>query len=190
MDTKILFVDRDGTLIEDPADEKVDRLDKLKLIPYVIPALLRIIATGYSLVMVSNQDGLGTEEFPHAAFDKPDKWLLDLLASQGIRFKEILIDVSYPHEKLDTRKPGTGLVRHYLADDKWSRRLSAMVGDRETDMQFAANLGIRGLRVGDQGMGWIEIADIVLGPADSNDGVGGMQCDSRGRSDIPTCKDR
>lgn len=172
MDKKILFVDRDGCLIEEPVDERVDRLDKLRLMPYVIPALLRVVGAGYSLVMVTNQDGLGMPDFPRSAFDAPQQWLLDLLASQGIRFRETLIDVSYPHDKLDTRKPGTGLVRHYIADGAWDRELSAMVGDRDTDLQFAANLGIRGFRVGSLGMGWPEVVDRVLA-RHSQVGVGG-----------------
>lgn len=164
MKDKILFVDRDGCLIEEPYDERVDRLEKLRLMPEVIPALLRIIDAGYSLVMVTNQDGLGTPEFTQASFDKPQRWLLDMLQSQGIRFREILIDVSYPNEHLDTRKPGVGLVRHYLADGTWDRGSSAMVGDRETDMEFATNLGVRGLRVGPKGMRWMEVADLLLAP--------------------------
>ncbi|HET7664290.1 MAG TPA: histidinol-phosphatase, partial [Rhodanobacteraceae bacterium] len=158
MTRRILFVDRDGCLIEEPADEQVDRLDKLALLPNVIPALRRCVAAGCELVMVTNQDGLGTDSFPRADFDGPQHFLLQLLASQGIVFREVLIDVSLPHEGLDTRKPGTGLVRHYLADDGWSRAASAMVGDRETDMQFAANLGVRGLRVGGEGMDWMQVA--------------------------------
>lgn len=158
MKRKWLFVDRDGCLIEEPADEQVDRLDKVKLMPDVIPALRRIVAAGYGLVMVTNQDGLGTAAFPRADFEAPQNWLLDLLASQGIVFHEVLVDASFAHQQRDTRKPGTGLVRHYLADDGWSREASAMVGDRDSDMQFAANLGVRGLRVGPQGQSWTTVA--------------------------------
>ena len=155
---KLLFVDRDGCLIEEPADEQIDRYEKLALLPGVIAALQRCVAAGYELVMVSNQDGLGTDAFPERAFDGPQRLLLQVLESQGIRFREILIDRSLPHEGRDTRKPGVGMVRHYLADDGWSRAASAMVGDRETDLQFAANLGVRGLRVGAQGISWAEVA--------------------------------
>lgn len=158
MKRKLLFVDRDGCLIEEPVDQQVDHLHKLTLMADVIPALRRCIAAGFELVMVSNQDGLGSESFPQAAFDIPQAWLLRLLESQGIAFREVLIDSSFPHEGRATRKPGTGLVRHYLSDDGWSRTDSAMVGDRDTDMQFAANLGVRGLRVGPQGEGWMQIA--------------------------------
>lgn len=155
---KILFVDRDGCLIEEPADQQIDSYAKLALLPGVIAALQRCIAAGYELVMVTNQDGLGTASFPEADFSGPHELLLRILASQGIGFREVLIDRSFAREGLDTRKPGTGLVRHWLARDDWSRAHSAMVGDRDTDMAFAGNLGVRGLRCGPQGLPWAEIA--------------------------------
>lgn len=159
---KILFVDRDGCLIEEPADEQIDSYEKLALLPGVVAALQRFVAAGYELVMVSNQDGLGTASFPEADFRGPHELLLRILSSQGIPFREELIDRSFAHEGLDTRKPGTGLMRGWLADDSWSRAASAMVGDRETDLKFAANIGVRGLRVGPQGMAWGEVAHLVL----------------------------
>lgn len=158
MTRKFLFVDRDGSLIEEPADKQVDRFEKLALLPDVIPALRRCVAAGYELVMVTNQDGLGTDSFPQDRFDGPHDLLLRILASQGVDFREVLIDRTFPQEAGDGRKPATGLVHHYLADDGWSRAQSAMVGDRDTDLQFAANLGVRGLRAGPGGMGWMEIA--------------------------------
>lgn len=146
---KLLFLDRDGCLIAEPPDEQIDSFEKFALLPGVIAALQRCVAAGYELVMVTNQDGLGTASFPQEAFDGPQRLLLQVLASQGIGFREVLVDTSFAHEGRDTRKPGTGLVRHYLADDGWSRTASAMVGDRETDLQFAANLGVRGFRLGE-----------------------------------------
>jgi imidazoleglycerol-phosphate dehydratase/histidinol-phosphatase len=145
---KLLFVDRDGTLIVEPADEQIDSYAKLALLDGVIPALRRCVAAGYELVMVTNQDGLGTPGFPQADFDGPQNLLLQVLRSQGIVFADILIDRSYAHEGRDTRKPGVGLARAYLAADDWSRAASAVIGDRETDLQFAANLGVRGFRLG------------------------------------------
>ncbi|MFC5441307.1 bifunctional histidinol-phosphatase/imidazoleglycerol-phosphate dehydratase HisB [Rhodanobacter ginsenosidimutans] len=162
MSRKLLFVDRDGCLIEEPTDEQIDSYEKLALLPGVIAALQRFVGAGYELVMVTNQDGLGTESFPEAHFSGPHDLLLRIFASQGVRFHEVLIDRSFPHEGLDTRKPGIGLMRHYLADDSWSRAASAMVGDRETDLQFAANLGVRGFRVGPQGVSWQELAHQLL----------------------------
>lgn len=162
MSRKILFIDRDGCLIEEPADEQIDSYDKLALLPGVIAALQRCVGAGYELVMVTNQDGLGTPSFPQEAFDGPHALLLRILSSQGIVFREQLIDRSFPHEQRDTRKPATGLARHWLADDSWSRAQSAMIGDRESDMVFAANMGVRGLRVGRDGMSWSEVAHQLL----------------------------
>ena len=127
MSRKFLFIDRDGCLIAEPADEQVDSYDKLTLLPGVIGALQRCVAAGYELVMVTNQDGLGTASFPEEAFQGPQALLLRILASQGIAFREVLVDRSFPHEGLDTRKPGVGLLRHYLADDGWSRAGSAVI---------------------------------------------------------------
>ncbi len=162
MSRKLLFIDRDGCLIVEPADEQIDSYEKLDLLPGVIAALQRCVAAGYELVMVTNQDGLGTASFPQQAFDGPHALLLRILASQGIRFREQLIDRSFAHEGLDTRKPGVGMLRHYLADDSWSRSASAVIGDRETDLQLAANLGVRGIRVGSLGLSWEQIAHQLL----------------------------
>ena len=162
MSRRILFVDRDGCLIEEPEDKQIDSYEKLSLLPGVIAALQRIVAAGYELVMVTNQDGLGTSSFPKAHFDGPHDLLMRILASQGVRFREVLIDRSLPHEGRDTRKPGTGMMRPYLADDSWVRADSAMVGDRETDLQFAANMGVRGFRVGPNGLSWEDIAHQLL----------------------------
>ena len=162
MTDKILFLDRDGCLIEEPADGQIDSYEKLALMPGVIAALQRFVAAGYELVMVTNQDGLGTTSYPEADFAGPQALLLRVLASHGITFREVLIDRSRPADGLDTRKPGVGMLRGYLADECWSRTASAMVGDRETDLVFAANLGVRGLRVGRQGRSWEEIAHGML----------------------------
>lgn len=162
MSRKILFVDRDGCLIEEPADEQIDSYEKLVLLPGVVAALQRFVAAGYRLVMVTNQDGLGTDSFPESDFSGPHALMLGIFASQGVRFDEVLIDRSFPHEQRDTRKPGIGLMRHYLSSDDWNRSASAMVGDRDTDLQFAANLGVRGFRVGPQGQSWDSLAHQLL----------------------------
>ena len=159
---RILFVDRDGCLIEEPEDFQIDSFEKFSLLPGVIAALSRCVSAGYEIVIVSNQDGLGTERFPQSDFQGPHDLLMRVLASQGITPREVLIDRSFAHEGLDTRKPGVGMVRHWLADDGWSRAASAMVGDRETDLEFACNLGVRGFRVGAQGQSWLEIAHALL----------------------------
>lgn len=162
MSRKLLFVDRDGCLVVEPGDEQLDNFEKFDLMPGVIAALQRCVAAGYELVMVTNQDGLGSAGFPEADFRGPQELLLRILASQGIRFREVLIDRSFEHENRDTRKPGTGMLRHHLSDDGWSRVDSAVVGDRATDMQLAGNLGVRGFRIGADGLDWIEIAHRLL----------------------------
>ena len=154
---KILFIDRDGTLIAEPPDEQIDSYEKFALLDGVIDALRRCVAAGYELVMVSNQDGLGTTSFPRERFEGPQRLLLQILASQGIVFREILIDPSLPHENKDTRKPGIGMLRHYLADDGWSRAASAVIGDRDTDVQLAANLGVQAFKLSG-GCDWNAIA--------------------------------
>ena len=162
----ILFVDRDGTLIREPADFQIDAYDKLAFVDGVIPAMLRLRDAGYEFVMVTNQDGLGTDAFPQAHFDGPHALMVQIFESQGIRFRDTLIDTSFPHENAPTRKPRLGLVQPLLRDHgiDWAR--SAMVGDRETDIEFAVNLGIRGFKLkspqfGD-GVDWAQIAHALV----------------------------
>ncbi|CAD0328940.1 bifunctional histidinol-phosphatase/imidazoleglycerol-phosphate dehydratase HisB [Xanthomonas hortorum] len=145
--TPILFVDRDGTLITEPADYQIDAYEKLRFVDNVIPAMLKLRDAGYQFVIVSNQDGLGSESYPRASFDGPNKLMLQIFASQGIVFREVLIDCSWPADNAPTRKPGVGLMVPYLQDRNidWAR--SAMVGDRITDIQFAQNLNIRGFQL-------------------------------------------
>lgn len=143
----ILFVDRDGTLIEEPADFQIDAYEKLRFVQGVIPAMLKLRDAGYQFVIVTNQDGLGSEAYPQAAFDGPNDLMLQIFASQGIAFREVLVDRSWPADNAPTRKPGIGLMLPYLQDRSidWAR--SAMVGDRLTDIQFADNLRIRGFQL-------------------------------------------
>lgn len=143
----VLFVDRDGTLITEPDDFQVDSYAKLRFVDGVIPALLRIRQAGYRLVMISNQDGLGTQAFPQDAFDGPHQLMMQVLESQGIEFDEVLIDRSLPDDRAATRKPAIGMVLHLIADRSvdWTR--SAVIGDRETDAQFAKNLGVQSFQL-------------------------------------------
>ena len=147
MATRILFVDRDGTLIEEPADFQIDAYSKLRFVRDVIPAMLRLRDAGFEFVIVSNQDGLGSEGYPQESFDGPNDLMLQVFESQGIVFREVLVDSSWPADNAPTRKPGLGLVQHYLRDRGIDLDRSAMVGDRETDLQFARNLGIRGFQL-------------------------------------------
>ena len=144
---KVLFVDRDGTLIEEPADEQVDSLAKVRFLPGVIASLQQLSRAGYRLVMVTNQDGLGTASFPLQDFEVPQQFVLDLLASQGVSFDAICICPHKPAENCDCRKPKRGIVADYLRTHAIDKSASAVLGDRDTDLAFAANLGIRGLRV-------------------------------------------
>jgi imidazoleglycerol-phosphate dehydratase/histidinol-phosphatase len=162
---KILFLDRDGTLLEEPDDEQIDAVDKVRLVPGVIAALLRIRAAGYELVVVSNQDGLGTPSFPQDAFDRADQHMRALFASQGIDFAAVLICPHTAAQACSCRKPALGLVHDFLLAEPIDRERSAMVGDRDSDLDFARNLGISGLKIGRNGQGggtWNEIAHRLI----------------------------
>jgi len=145
--TPILFVDRDGTLIEEPADFQIDAYEKIRFVRNVIPAMLRLRDAGYQFVIVSNQDGLGSDSYPQASFDGPNDLMLQIFASQGIVFRDVLVDPSWPADNSPNRKPGIGMMLPYLQDRSidWAR--SAMVGDRPTDIQFADNMRIRGFQL-------------------------------------------
>jgi len=145
---RILFIDRDGTLITEPADQQVDSLEKLDLMPGVIPALLKLREAGYELVMVSNQDGLGTDAYPQQDFDIPQQKMLALFESQGITFSAIHIDPHFEHENSPNRKPGIGMLLDYLKSGDMDMADSWVIGDRQTDLELAENMGIGGLRIG------------------------------------------
>ena len=166
MSARIAFVDRDGTLIEEPPDEQVDRLDKLRLAQGVVPALRRLHEAGFELVIVSNQDGLGTETFPQEDYRVPHEFLLKLLDSQGISFAEVFVCPHRPEDGCECRKPRTGLVNDFMRTRPVDRAASVMIGDRDTDLKFAENLGVRGFRVvAGQAGSWDEVVrEIVDAP--------------------------
>lgn len=145
MPRKILFIDRDGTIIKEPADEQVDSLEKLALLPDVIPSLLELQRAGYELVMVSNQDGLGTSSFPVEQFELVQHKLIDILNSQGIVFSAIHICPHFAGDACDCRKPKIGLLLDYLKHHLLDFENSYVIGDRETDVKLAENLGIQGI---------------------------------------------
>jgi imidazoleglycerol-phosphate dehydratase/histidinol-phosphatase len=143
----ILFIDRDGTLIEEPADFQIDSFEKLRFVPGAIPALLRLRDAGYEFVLISNQDGLGTPAFPQAAFYGPHRLMLQVFASAGLTFRDQLIDSTLPHQNAPTRKPGIGLALPYIQDRSVDWPRSAVIGDRDSDVQFAKNLGVRAFQL-------------------------------------------
>jgi imidazoleglycerol-phosphate dehydratase/histidinol-phosphatase len=143
---KVLFLDRDGALIHEPvADEQVDSLEKLEFLPYVISSLKTISEnTDFEFVMVTNQDGLGTASFPEDTFWPAHNKMLTTLQNEGITFTNIHIDRSYPHENLDTRKPGIGMLSEYMTGE-YDLENSYVIGDRITDVQLAQNLGCKAI---------------------------------------------
>lgn len=141
---KAIFIDRDGTVIAEPADEQVDSLEKLRFVPGAITALRQLTGRGYELVMVTNQDGLGTDSFPESDFWPAHNFMLDTLAGEGVTFDDILIDRSFPEDNLPTRKPGLGMLGKYI-DGTYDLADSYVIGDRLTDMQLAKNLGAKGI---------------------------------------------
>ena len=170
---KAIFIDRDGTIIREPEDEQIDSLEKLEFIPGVISALRSLVGKGYELVMVSNQDGLGTESFPEETFHPAHDKMLKTLAGEGVEFDDQLIDCSFPEDNLPTRKPGIGMLTEYINGD-YNLSESFVIGDRLTDMQLAVNLGAQGIMLAKPAEGdlpegcvlatedWHEIARFIL----------------------------
>jgi imidazoleglycerol-phosphate dehydratase / histidinol-phosphatase len=164
MAEKVLFIDRDGTLIEEPEDFQVDSLEKIRLVANVIPALNELAAHGYRFVMVSNQDGLGTAAFPQDRFQVCQENILRLFGSQGVVFDEIFICPHMPAEQCECRKPRTGLLTRYLAQISINLASSAVIGDRTTDMELADRIGVRGLLLGsgdDAAMTWRDVVELL-----------------------------
>lgn len=144
---KVLFIDRDGTLIREPEDFQVDLLEKLRFLPGVITNLGKITReTDFVLVMVTNQDGLGTESFPETAFHPAQNFVVQTLADEGIEFADIFVDRTFPHENAPTRKPGTAMLTKYLAGE-YDLANSYVIGDRPTDVQLAKNLGSKAIYI-------------------------------------------
>ena len=164
MSTRVLFIDRDGTLIEEPPDNQVDALQKIRLVPGVIPALIELARNGYRFVMVSNQDGLGTDSFPEEDFRLCHDHVVALFASQGIAFDETYICPHLPDAGCDCRKPRTGLLTRYLAETDIDIGASAVIGDRDTDLELAERIGVRGFLVdaaGGHGQSWARVVDAL-----------------------------
>ena len=145
---KILFVDRDGTLIIEPKDKQIDSFDKLVFYPEVITYLRKIsLELDYELVLVTNQDGLGTKSFPENTFWPTHNLMLKIFNSEGIIFSDILIDKSLPKENAPTRKPRTGMLKKYIKNSNYDLKNSFVIGDRDSDMILAKNLGSKGIYI-------------------------------------------
>lgn len=144
---KLLFIDRDGTIIDEPkTDFQIDSLEKLEFLPKAISNLRKIVQeTDYQLVMITNQDGLGTDSFPENTFWPAHNKMLKTLENEGIIFSDIFIDRSFPHENLPTRKPGTALLSKFFDSKKYDLNNSFVIGDRATDVQLAVNLGAKAI---------------------------------------------
>lgn len=142
---RVLFIDRDGTLVEEPDDYQIDSIEKVSFLPGIFTSLSRICKeTNFELVMVTNQDGLGTSSFPEDTFWPAHQFIIDTLRREQIVFSEIFIDRSFPHENAPTRKPRLGLLQKYLTEE-YDLKNSWVIGDRITDMELAYNLGAKGI---------------------------------------------
>ncbi|MNK06699.1 Histidine biosynthesis bifunctional protein HisB [compost metagenome] len=150
---KVLFIDRDGTLITEPEDEQIDSFAKLEFYPKAIQYLAKIAKElDYDLVMVTNQDGLGTDSHPEENFWPVHNFVLKTFASEGVEFNEVIIDKTFAHENAPTRKPNTGLLQHFLTEG-YDLKNSFVIGDRINDVILAKNLGAKAI--------WIRNNDLL-----------------------------
>lgn len=158
MKRKVLFIDRDGTMIRETTDEQIDSFPKLEFYPKAISVLSKIATNmDFELVMITNQDGLGTQSFPEETFWPVHDFIMKTFENEGVVFDEVFIDRSFPEDNKDTRKPGTGLLTKYFAEE-YDMLNSFVLGDRLTDMELAKNLGCQGIFINDNtGLGTTEV---------------------------------
>ncbi|MFD2518796.1 bifunctional histidinol-phosphatase/imidazoleglycerol-phosphate dehydratase HisB [Salinimicrobium flavum] len=157
---KLLFIDRDGTIVLEPEDYQLDSFEKLEFYEDVFQYMARIAKElDYELVMVTNQDGLGTDSFPEDTFWPVQNFILKSFENEGVKFEEIIIDRTFPEDNAPTRKPGTGLLKSYFDTEKYDLENSFVIGDRLTDMELAKNLGAKGIFItGHEELGSSEIS--------------------------------
>ena len=163
MAKKILFIDRDGTLIIEPISGNIDSWDKLEFFPHVFK-YMNLIATefDYELVIVSNQDGLGTEYFPYSDFQPIQDFIMKTFENEDVHFEAVYIDGSFKEDKSPNRKPRIGMIKHYMNNPDYDMENSFVIGDRITDVQMAKNLGCKGIWINRrEGLGLKEITDSV-----------------------------
>lgn len=166
MKKKVLFIDRDGTIIKEPADEQIDAFEKMIFYPKAFTYLGKIAQElDYELVMITNQDGLGTDSFPEDTFWPVQNFITKSFENEGVVFEKVFIDRTFPHENANTRKPRTGLLTEYFTEE-YDLENSFVIGDRLTDMELAKNLGSKGIFINDNtnlGTGEITIKQEELG---------------------------
>ena len=149
MAKKVLFIDRDGTIIKETVDEQIDAFEKMIFYPKAFTYLGKIAKElDYTLVMITNQDGLGTEAFPEDTFWPVHNFIITAFENEGVHFDAVYIDRTFPHENADTRKPGTGMLTEYFSD-AYDLENSFVIGDRLTDVELAKNLGAKGIFIND-----------------------------------------
>ncbi|MBS1661253.1 MAG: bifunctional histidinol-phosphatase/imidazoleglycerol-phosphate dehydratase HisB [Bacteroidetes bacterium] len=159
---RILFIDRDGTLIKEaPPTYQIDSFEKLEFYPDMFEYMSRIAREfDYELLMVTNQDGLGTESFPEDTFWPVQNFIVRTLEGEGVRFSGVYIDNSFPEQKLPPRKPGTGMLTKYIDNEEYDLEHSFVIGDRITDVQLAKNLGCKAIWLNNEpGLGGAEVSD-------------------------------
>ncbi|WP_299149397.1 bifunctional histidinol-phosphatase/imidazoleglycerol-phosphate dehydratase HisB [uncultured Dokdonia sp.] len=165
MAKKVLFIDRDGTMIKETVDEQIDAFEKMIFYPKCFTWLGKIAQElDYELVMITNQDGLGTDSFPEDTFWPVHNFIMKSFENEGVVFDNVFLDRTFPHENKDTRKPGTGLLTQYFSEE-YDLKNSFVIGDRLTDMQLATNLGAKGIYINDNtnlGTGEITISENEL----------------------------
>jgi imidazoleglycerol-phosphate dehydratase/histidinol-phosphatase len=160
MAQKVIFIDRDGTLVLEPKDYQLDRLEKLEFYPNVFQYLSKIAAElDFELAMVTNQDGLGTSSFPEETFWPTQNFIVKAFENEGVGFDAIFIDKSFPEDNAPTRKPGTGMLTKYLNNSEFDLEISFVIGDRITDVELAKNLGSKAIFIkNEDNLGGNEIA--------------------------------